>query len=275
MVLGVITVLSLLIAVGTVVCNDWFFLWTLLWFAIDFTLLNLMYLIILYIVSLCLGTKEAKADSNICRFWVKETIRWFLALFRVKITCEGGEMFPAENVVVVCNHRSNFDPLVSLVAFPERRLAFITKPSNLKIPIAGNFVRRCSFLPVEREDPRSALRTVRYASQMMRTRGVDIAIYPEGTRSYHDEMRPFKEGGFYIAKKADAPLVIMSVVGTEDIAEHIFRKKTHVHIKVLEVLSQDRVKEMTLTELTAYAEERIRRDIEPHLVSENCVSIVS
>ena len=66
-----------------------------------------------------------------------------LKLCRVKITLRGLEKLPAEvKWLFVSNHRSNFDPLIAMWALRKYGIAFITKPENLKIPIAGRLMHK-------------------------------------------------------------------------------------------------------------------------------------
>ena len=92
---------------------------------------------------------------------------WILALCRVKIHVTGLEKVPTDTeYLFVSNHRSNFDPMVQWWVLRRWRLAFVSKPSNMRKFVIGPFVRRCCFLPIDRENARNALTTINAAEPL-------------------------------------------------------------------------------------------------------------
>lgn len=222
-----------------------------------FLALNVLFLLLLFVISLFFPKGEPKKESRFWRRWTVHAVRWILDMLRVRVKVEGRELLPGEPVVLVSNHRSDFDPMAAMVAFSHRPLVYISKESNLHIPIAGAFVRRCHFLPIDRENPRSALATLKHAASLMREEGLDIGIYPEGTRSYKGGPKPFKEGAFLMAKQAGAPIVLMTTEGTEEIAGHVILRRNIVRLRVLRVISAEEVAATTARELTRLSEETL------------------
>lgn len=222
-----------------------------------FLALNVLFLLLLFVISLFFPKGEPKKESRFWRRWTVYAVRWILDMLRVRVKVEGRELLPGEPVVLVSNHRSDFDPMAAMVAFSHRPLVYISKESNLRIPIAGAFVRRCHFLPIDRENPRSALATLKHAASLMREEGLDIGIYPEGTRSYKGGPKPFKEGAFLMAKQAGAPIVLMTTEGTEEIAGHVILRRNIVRLRVLRVISAEEVAATTARELTRLSEETL------------------
>lgn len=222
-----------------------------------FLALNVLFLLLLFVISLFFPKGEPKKESRFWRRWTVHAVRWILDMLRVRVKVEGRELLPGEPVVLVSNHRSDFDPMAAMVAFSHRPLVYISKESNLRIPIAGAFVRRCHFLPIDRENPRSALATLKHAASLMKEEGLDIGIYPEGTRSYKGGPKPFKEGAFLMAKQAGAPIVLMTTEGTEEIAGHVILRRNIVRLRVLRVISAEEVAATTARELTRLSEETL------------------
>lgn len=222
-----------------------------------FLALNVLFLLLLFVISLFFPKGEPKKESRFWRRWTVHAVRWILDMLRVRVKVEGRELLPGEPVVLVSNHRSDFDPMAAMVAFSHRPLVYISKESNLRIPIAGAFVRRCHFLPIDRENPRSALATLKHAASLMREEGLDIGIYPEGTRCYKGGPKPFKEGAFLMAKQAGAPIVLMTTEGTEEIAGHVILRRNIVRLRVLRVISAEEVAATTARELTRLSEETL------------------
>jgi 1-acyl-sn-glycerol-3-phosphate acyltransferase len=91
---------------------------------------------------------------------------------------------------------------------------FLAKGGLFKIPFLGTHLARAGHIPVPREDPRASVKTMTLAAQIIRERGISMLIFPEGGRSRHGEVRPFKEGAAYIGIKAGVPIVPVALIGT-------------------------------------------------------------
>lgn len=219
-----------------------------------FLALNILYLLYLFLSSLFFSQKVPMGrDNPYCRGMMRLTLDWLLTLFRVHYHVSGAELLPKEPFVLVSNHRSDFDPMVTFVALPHAHLSYISKEGNFKIPIAGNYIYHTAFLPLDRENPMRAMRTLREGARLVREEGISVGIYPEGTRSRTNELLPFKEGAFVLAKKAAAPLVVMVTEHTEDIPHNLVRCRTDVSVRILAVIDRETVAEETTAELSARA----------------------
>jgi 1-acyl-sn-glycerol-3-phosphate acyltransferase len=70
------------------------------------------------------------------------------------------------------------------------------------------------FIPVKREDPAAARASVRLARKYMKE-GISYLIFAEGTRSRDGRLGEFKRGSFLLAIEAGAPVVPISIIGTQ------------------------------------------------------------
>lgn len=182
-----------------------------------------------------------------------------MKLLRIRVHVSGIEKIPKDTkVLFVSNHRSNFDPIITWYILKKWKIAFVSKPSNFKIPFFGRIIRKCCFMPIDRENPRNAIVTINKAAKLLKKQEVSIGIYPEGTRSKNGQLLPFHNGVFKIAQKAEAAIVVLCVTGTEKISKRTPFRRTDVYLDVLEVFSAQGIKE-TKTEMIGTA---IRRQIE-------------
>lgn len=200
--------------------------------------LFLLYVLFLGVCSLLVSPrKEYGKNSPFYRFLLDSATWAAMKLLRINVHVTGMEKVPTgAKLLFVSNHRSNFDPIITWYVFRNWKLAFISKPSNFRIPFFGRIVRKCCFLPIDRENPRKAIVTINRAAGLLRDREVSIGVYPEGTRSRNGELLPFHNGVFKIAKKANAPVVVFSVTGTETIAHRTPFRRSDVFLDVLEVI---------------------------------------
>lgn len=228
-------------------------------------LLGLLLLWILVLaVSVLFVNPDSEYDKNSPYFRFHLNCATFLVvkLFGVKIRVEGLEKLPKEGrFLLVGNHRSSFDPILTWYVLRKQDLAFVSKPENFRIPLFGRVIQKCCFLPIDRENPRNAIRTINKAAKLLKKDRVSVGIYPEGTRSKDCTLLPFHNGVFKIAQKAQVPIVVVAVSGTENIHKNCFRRKTPVTLAFVDVLDTEAVQESRTADIGA----RVRWDLEEAL----------
>lgn len=182
---------------------------------------------------------------------------------KIRIHASGLEKIPKDTkkILFVSNHRSNFDPIVTWGVLKKWNPAFVSKASNFRIPIFGRMIRKCCFLAIDRENPRKAILTIQKAAQLLEKGEVSIGIYPEGTRSKDCRLLPFHNGVFKIAQKAQAPVVVLGVSGTEKIHKNYPFHHTDVYLEVLDVIAAEEV----VNSRTADLGDRARQKMEQYL----------
>lgn len=133
----------------------------------------------------------------------------------IRVHAEGLENVPPEQpCIFMANHVSNLDPPVFLPLIPGRTAVFIKK-ALLKIPLIGMAMRMGGFVAVDRSGARDAAKeSIQRASEVLAT-GVHITSFPEGTRSRTGQLIAFKKGPFYLAQLSNAPIIPVSIHGTE------------------------------------------------------------
>ena len=155
------------------------------------------------------------SDISFLYRWSMWILRAGLRLARIRVEVSGREWIPAgQACIFMANHISNLDPPILLSLLPFRS-AFFLKRSLLKIPLLGYGMRLGNFIPVDRDGrPESARASVEYAQSVLAL-GVNVSTFPEGTRSRTGKMLPFKKGPFFLAMQSGAPVVPVSIWGTE------------------------------------------------------------
>jgi len=121
---------------------------------------------------------------------------------------------PAKRYIFLSNHVSNLDPPVLLPLIPGRASVFL-KRSLMKLPVIGYAMKLGDFIPVDRDGRvESAKESVANAVRVLRS-GLHIMSFVEGTRSRDGRLQPFKKGPFYLATETGAPVIPVSIWGTE------------------------------------------------------------
>jgi len=118
---------------------------------------------------------------------------------------------PRRPYVVVCNHQSMADiPLISNLPWEMKWLA---KVELFKIPILGWMMRLAGDICVERKNPRSGALALIKAQHVLEQK-CSVMIFPEGTRTLDGRVRPFTDGAFHLAIKAQIPILPLVIEGS-------------------------------------------------------------
>jgi 1-acyl-sn-glycerol-3-phosphate acyltransferase len=72
---------------------------------------------------------------------------------------------------------------------------------------------RSGYIPIDRENPREAAKSIIEAAKVIRG-GVNAIAFPEGTRSRTGALSPFRSGAFALALRTGVPLVPITLEGS-------------------------------------------------------------
>ena len=186
----------------------------------------------------CISSFKKKYDkpSNWARFLLATGINFIVYHSNTKVIKQNLEKIPNEPFLLVGNHKSKFDPMIVAGVFKKRHIAFITKEDNMKIPLAGRFMWRNGYMPVNRADKMQSLEQFKKAAELIGSGASSVGIYPEGSRQEeHVILADFHNGAFNIATKTKCPIVIMTCKGTSQIHKR-FPRSSKVELKVVQVL---------------------------------------
>jgi 1-acyl-sn-glycerol-3-phosphate acyltransferase len=156
-----------------------------------------------------------RGDITFLYRWSMWIIRTGLQLVKIRIDVRGREKIPVGTACIfMSNHVSNLDPPVLLPLIPRRTAVFL-KRSLMKIPVLGYGMKLGDYIPVDRDGKlESAKESVQVAARVLRS-GVHVLTFVEGTRSRTGKLQPFKKGPFFLAMETGAPVVPISIWGTE------------------------------------------------------------
>lgn len=115
------------------------------------------------------------------------------------------------HTVVVSNHMSHLDSF--LLSFLPWEMKWLAKSSLFKIPFVGWGMRWAGDIPVVRGAGDSINVAMAKCAEYLRA-GMPVCIFPEGTRSTHEGMLPFKDGAFRLAIETGSDILPVAVAGT-------------------------------------------------------------
>jgi len=178
--------------------------------------LPLIYLYTAIMGSLSLLSSFFDRDGSIQHWFAVHWARMILATGFVRVHVEGAEHIDlAQPAVYAANHLSALDIPVLYSCLPTQ-FRIMAKRELFSYPFMGWHLTRSGQIPIDQGDARTSLRSLNRASDSLR-KGMPLAIFPEGGRSHDGHMRDFMGGAFYMAIKAQAPVVPIVLVGTNDL----------------------------------------------------------
>lgn len=114
--------------------------------------------------------------------------------------------------IFMSNHVSNLDGAILFVRIP-RRTSILAKKELWRVPVLGWAFTLASIVPVDRSNREAAIESIRRAGEVMR-QGMNMMVFPEGTRSLDGRLLPFKKGPFYLALETGFSIVPVTVLAT-------------------------------------------------------------
>ncbi len=195
---------------------------------------NLVFYLFFIPATLVCSTLAALAPSGamsraVGRFWG----RLALAFSGARLECDLSSLEPGRAYIFMANHQSNLDIPTLYAVLGSRPFGFVAKESLFRIPIFGKAMLRAGHVPIDRDNPRKAMKAIEYAAEQT-AKGFSIVVFPEGTRGTDlSALQEFKIGGMIMALKTGAPVVPLLITGTGAILpKHALRLRPVREVRV-------------------------------------------
>jgi fatty-acyl-CoA synthase len=169
---------------------------------------------ILWIIPTCAMVRFYK-DHRAAGRYTSGALKLLFALTGIRVTVVGKEYMDTPGAkVYASNHVSNFDvlPLMMGLGVPYR---FVAKGEVNKMIFIGTFLNQMGHLSFDRHDANSRLRQVDEIEECLK-QGESVFVFPEGTFTPEDGVRPFQLGAFRSAVVTGAPVIPVSLAGTRE-----------------------------------------------------------
>lgn len=149
-----------------------------------------------------------------------------------RVHISGYDNIPKDKAVVfIGNHRSMFDILIAYSIFP-KITSFIAKKEIKKVPILSWWMMLLHNLFLDRNDIKQGLKVILTAIEYVE-KGINICIFPEGTRNKTEEdILKFHEGSFKVADKSGCPIIPMTMYNMSAIFEDHMPKITREDVYI-------------------------------------------
>ena len=171
--------------------------------------------------------KRGRIQHRIARAWARMILRTSMS----PVTAHGLERIDLNKAqVFAANHVSSMDVPVVFSELPVQ-FRIVAKKELFRYPFLGWHLRRSGQIPIDRTSMKATIKGFFGAAEDLRS-VMNVMIFPEGRRSRDGRLQPFFNGAFYLALKAQVPIVPMAIIGTY---EMLPMKAFHIKPRRLEL----------------------------------------
>jgi len=230
--------------------------------------INILYilLIIFIFILVIMFTQKARKDA----LWKHQLLMsfshyFFFSLLRVKLIVKGKENLPKNNrFVMYSNHIEYNDPFYIKELYNYTSLSFVSKEPLFKYPILKNLLTGIGCIPIGRLADRKSLEAILETINVVKN-GQPMGIFPEGKRSYSNNLQDFKPGAFKVAQKAKADISLVTLFDFHEINKNFFRlKKVKVYMSILPLIKYEEIKDLDTITVSNMAHKLIDEELDKY-----------
>ncbi len=227
-------------------------------------LLSVLIVFPLFFVSLCIPFDR---KSRKMHWFMNQAFGFANHLLNMKTVVSGKENIPnqGEKFCVMSNHIFDYDIIAISLGLKKHSNAFIAKQSLFKIPLVGKYMKKSGTLAIDPHSVKDGALTMIQAIKQVKE-GQPMVVFPEGMRTYKNEMTEFKPGAFKLATKSKAKILPVTVIDTYNASRFPLgvlipffpfpKKKAYVHFHP--AIEYDEFKELSTQDLSAKVKEVIQ-----------------
>jgi len=166
--------------------------------------------------SMSLGSSLFDRTGGFQHFCMAEWSRECLRVAGVRLQISGLEHVLRDRPQILFSSHSSFADICVLASVLPVQFRWLARKEIFRVPFIGWHLARSGHLKIDRGDRESAVRLLSEAAEKVRG-GINLLVFPEGTRSPDGTLRSFKKGVFHLAIDAGVPIVPIRLLGTHRI----------------------------------------------------------
>lgn len=158
----------------------------------------------------------------------------------------------AKPYILVSNHQSIID--IALVLQIRINFKWVSKVELAGIPFVGWVIWMNNHILVRRGDKHSVAEMAEACKRTLQN-GISVCMFPEGTRTRNNELQPFKEGAFILARDNGVPVLPIVIDGAGSALSKggfWFRPVQTLTVSVLDEISVETIKSLDLEQLISH-----------------------
>ncbi|MGL4826671.1 MAG: 1-acylglycerol-3-phosphate O-acyltransferase [Vibrionaceae bacterium] len=184
----------------------------------------------------------------------------FYKVFGIKLQLSESSLSQqVTQAVYIGNHQSNWD-LITISNAVRPGTVTVGKKSLAFIPVFGQLYWLSGNILIDRKNRSRAVNTILQVVEKMKSSGISIWMFPEGTRSRGRGLLPFKTGAFHTAIDAGVPIVPIVCSSTD--ACSVFRGNNgHVLVEMLDPISTEGLTKADVRQLAKECHELMEKKL--------------
>ena len=209
--------------------------------------------------------KARDKDSPWFRWFVMELVHAAVTVLPVRVQLTGKEKLPKDGrFLLVSNHLDNIDPAFFYYCFPKSQLAFVGKKETKNMFLVNKAMPKLLCPTIDRENDREALKSILRCISLLKNDTVSIAIFPEGRINPYRKLAHFRPGVFKIAQKANVPIVVCTLRGSNQVLSRLYKGKgSEVAVHLLDVIPAQSLQGRTTVDIAAQVYDIMAADLGP------------
>ncbi|HTV64847.1 MAG TPA: lysophospholipid acyltransferase family protein [Bryocella sp.] len=153
--------------------------------------------------------RDGHIQHRIAHLWARSCLR----AVGIRVQVDGRERLHSEQAAVyAANHLSAID-IPALYAELPGQFRIMAKKELFRYPFLGWYLKRSGQIPIVLGDAHASLRSLNRGCDALR-KGMPLVVFPEGGRSASGQLQEFMGGAFYVAIRAQVPVVPVAIVGS-------------------------------------------------------------
>ena len=267
----------LLTLLGTLFSVVYFSLYT-------FEVINLLYILLSILASMAFffimfllflaiyGRFIRKVDPHNMRNHriINSILRLAFHLMNAKLVVTGREHIPEKGkaFIFVCNHQENYDIMAIKPVLKDHPLNFIAKAASFDWFVLGHWIKVLGNVPIVREADRSAAESIVKGIRLYKE-GIPMAIFPEGKRTFSNQMTDFKPGAFKLAVKPKADILVGTIYNFSKVFQGWPFKRQKIYLHFHPLLTYDDYKEMNTITLSNHVKGMMQKQLDAYQATIN------
>ena len=170
---------------------------------------------------------------------------------RLKITGKAN-IVKNKNYLLLANHSSLFDIPAIMAVLPG--VSWFGRDYLTRIPIFGYLLRLINYIPMKSTDMRNTKNMLN--TLISNSRGLTIAMFPEGTRTMTGDLQNLKRGFIHVLRAADIDILPVTLKGMFEL-----KPKTRFSIRLFSVVEVEIKPVVLKSSLNAMSDQEILNTI--------------
>lgn len=142
------------------------------------------------------------------QLWATGVVRWLRICCGVTYTVEGRGNIPDTPCVILSKHQSQWETFALPGLFSP--VSTLLKKELFNIPGFGWGLRLMKPIPIDRANPRQALRTLLKVGSLRLKENISVLVFPEGTRVDAGSVGKYARSGAQLAIDNGVPVVMVA-----------------------------------------------------------------